>query len=245
MYLSPVYRVNVTAKYIETLLYICRGSCLVKKAYSNSYYEWNIPTLTPKPTATLHRARLYFSTQLGNYVKFNLHAISLAPVPTPLAGCNGIQHVAQPKSRRVQLFAKDFTRIISNCYVYRYMNIYVSPDASLSRTLVIKCWPPTIIHHWIFYQLYLCDYVFAKMQLMSTKYLFGVWKCFLISRIYIDDMYIYIWAHVEWWVEHRHGWLIKHGQYLDGWPPMNTKCLVPLPFPPDLILWSTKNRSHG
>ena len=26
---------------------------------------------------------------------------------------------------------------------------------------------------------------------------------------------------------------------------MNTKCLVPLTFLPDLILWSTENRSHG
>ena len=37
----------------------------------------------------------------------------------------------------------------------------------------------------------------------------------------------------------------ERGQYLDGCPMMNTKCLVPLPFLPDLILWSTENRSHG
>ena len=37
----------------------------------------------------------------------------------------------------------------------------------------------------------------------------------------------------------------ERGQYLDGCPAMNTKCLVPLPFLPDLILWSTENRSHG
>ena len=35
------------------------------------------------------------------------------------------------------------------------------------------------------------------------------------------------------------------GQYLDGCPVWNTKCLVPLPFLPDLILWSTENCSHG
>ena len=37
----------------------------------------------------------------------------------------------------------------------------------------------------------------------------------------------------------------EQGQYLDGCPAVNTKCLVPLPFLPDLILWSTENRSHG
>ena len=37
----------------------------------------------------------------------------------------------------------------------------------------------------------------------------------------------------------------ERGQYLDGSPAMNTKCWVPLPFLPDLILWSTENRSHG
>ena len=37
----------------------------------------------------------------------------------------------------------------------------------------------------------------------------------------------------------------ERGQYLDGCPAMNTKCLVPLPFLPDLLLWSTENRSHG
>ena len=37
----------------------------------------------------------------------------------------------------------------------------------------------------------------------------------------------------------------ERGQYLDGCPAMNTKCLVPLPFLPDLILWSTENLSHG
>ena len=37
----------------------------------------------------------------------------------------------------------------------------------------------------------------------------------------------------------------ERGQYLDGCPAMNTKCLVPLPFLPDLILWSTENRYHG
>ena len=37
----------------------------------------------------------------------------------------------------------------------------------------------------------------------------------------------------------------ERGQYLDGCPAMNTKCLVPLPFLPDLIPWSTENRSHG
>ena len=43
------------------------------------------------------------------------------------------------------------------------------------------------------------------------------------------------------------GWLStsERGQYLEGWPAMNTKCLVPLPFLPVLKLWSTKNRSHG
>ena len=43
------------------------------------------------------------------------------------------------------------------------------------------------------------------------------------------------------------GWLSasERGHDLDGWPAMNTKCLVPLPFLPDLILWSTENRSHG
>ena len=43
------------------------------------------------------------------------------------------------------------------------------------------------------------------------------------------------------------GWLSpsEQGQYLEGWPAMNTKCLVPLPFLPDLILWSTENLSHG
>ena len=57
-----------------------------------------------------------------------------------------------------------------------------------------------------------------------------------------------IWAQMERWLKHRHGWLINHqwaGQYLDGWPAMNTKCLVPLQFLPDLILWSIENRSHG
>ena len=37
----------------------------------------------------------------------------------------------------------------------------------------------------------------------------------------------------------------ERGQYLDGCPAMNTKCLVSLPFLPDLILWSTENRFHG
>ena len=43
------------------------------------------------------------------------------------------------------------------------------------------------------------------------------------------------------------GWLStsERGQDLEGWPAMNTKCLVPLPFLPDLILWSTDNLSHG
>ena len=43
------------------------------------------------------------------------------------------------------------------------------------------------------------------------------------------------------------GWLSasERGHDLEGWPAMNTKCLVPLPFLPDLILWSTENRSHG
>ena len=43
------------------------------------------------------------------------------------------------------------------------------------------------------------------------------------------------------------GWLSasEQGHDLDGWPAMNTKCLVPFPFLPDLILWSTENRSHG
>ena len=43
------------------------------------------------------------------------------------------------------------------------------------------------------------------------------------------------------------GWLStsERGQYLDGWPAMNTKCLVPIPLLPDLILWSTENCSHG
>ena len=35
------------------------------------------------------------------------------------------------------------------------------------------------------------------------------------------------------------------GLCLERWPAMNTKCLVPLPFLPDLILWSTENCSHG
>ena len=37
----------------------------------------------------------------------------------------------------------------------------------------------------------------------------------------------------------------ERGQSLDGCPAMNTKCLVPLPFLPDLKLWSTENHSHG
>ena len=37
----------------------------------------------------------------------------------------------------------------------------------------------------------------------------------------------------------------ERGQYLEGWPAMNTKCLVPLPCLPGLILWSTENHSHG
>ena len=43
------------------------------------------------------------------------------------------------------------------------------------------------------------------------------------------------------------GWLStsERGQYLVGWPAMNTKCMVPLPFLPDLILCSAENRSHG
>ena len=43
------------------------------------------------------------------------------------------------------------------------------------------------------------------------------------------------------------GWLSpsEQGQYLERWPAMNTKCLVPLPFLPDLILWSTENLSPG
>ena len=43
------------------------------------------------------------------------------------------------------------------------------------------------------------------------------------------------------------GWLSpsEQGQYLEGWPAMNTKRLVPLPFLPILILWSTENLSHG
>ena len=43
------------------------------------------------------------------------------------------------------------------------------------------------------------------------------------------------------------GWLStsERGQYLEGWPAMNTKCVVQLPFLPDLILWSTENRSYS
>ena len=41
------------------------------------------------------------------------------------------------------------------------------------------------------------------------------------------------------------GWLSasEWGQYLEVWNAMNTKCLVTLPFQPDLILWSID--SHG
>ena len=37
------------------------------------------------------------------------------------------------------------------------------------------------------------------------------------------------------------GWLSasERGHDLEGWPAMNTKCLVPLPFLPDLILWES------
>ena len=43
------------------------------------------------------------------------------------------------------------------------------------------------------------------------------------------------------------GWLNtnERGQNLERWPAINTKCVVPLLFLPDLILWSTENRSHG
>ena len=37
----------------------------------------------------------------------------------------------------------------------------------------------------------------------------------------------------------------ERGQYLEGCPAMNTKCLVPVRFLPDLILWSFENCSHG
>ena len=37
----------------------------------------------------------------------------------------------------------------------------------------------------------------------------------------------------------------EQDQYLDGCTAINTKCLVPLPFLPDLMLWSTENRSNG
>ena len=53
-----------------------------------------------------------------------------------------------------------------------------------------------------------------------------------------------MWTQVEWWLEHRHGWLVKH-RYLESFLAMNTKCLVPLQFLLDLILWSTENHSHG
>ena len=62
-----------------------------------------------------------------------------------------------------------------------------------------------------------------------------------------SDIYIY---ELKWsggWSTGTVDWLSasERGQYLDGCPAMNTKCLVPLPFLPDLILWSTGNRSHG
>ena len=60
----------------------------------------------------------------------------------------------------------------------------------------------------------------------------------------------YVWADMElrWsggWSTGTVGWLSEWGRYLKGWPAMNTKCLVPLPFLPDLILWSSEKRSHG
>ena len=46
---------------------------------------------------------------------------------------------------------------------------------------------------------------------------------------------------MEWWLEHRHGWLVKR-QWVGSVPGrvtrINTKCLAPLPFWPDLILWA-------
>ena len=67
------------------------------------------------------------------------------------------------------------------------------------------------------------------------------------THIYI---YIYIYSELKWsggWNTGTVNWLSasERDQYLDGCPAMNTKCLVPLPFLPDLILWSTENRSHG
>ena len=61
---------------------------------------------------------------------------------------------------------------------------------------------------------------------------------------------IYVYNELKWsggWNTGMVDWLSasERGQYLDGCPAMNTKYLVPLPFLPDLIFWSTENRSHG
>ena len=62
--------------------------------------------------------------------------------------------------------------------------------------------------------------------------------------------YTYIHSGLKWsggWGTGTVDWLSasERGQYLDGCPAMNTKCLVPLPFLPDLIFWSPENCSHG
>ena len=74
-------------------------------------------------------------------------------------------------------------------------------------------------------------------------------KLFTMPRDTIDNRllaYMYIKTSLSIlrrciWIRSEHTAL----HYSDGCPAMNTKCLVPLPFLPDLILWSTENRSHG
>ena len=71
----------------------------------------------------------------------------------------------------------------------------------------------------------------------------------VIVHIYTTEC-IYVSSELKWsggWSTGTVGWLSpsEQGQYLEGRPAMNTKCLVPLPFLPDLIIWSTENLSHG
>ena len=90
--------------------------------------------------------------------------------------------------------------------------------------------------------------IFHSKQMLDfyTNHVF-VWHI-LIRRI--SEYFWWRNCELKWsggWSTGTVGWLSasERGHDLEGWPAMNTKCLVPLPFLPDLILWSSENRSHG
>ena len=86
------------------------------------------------------------------------------------------------------------------------------------------------------------SYLMEKSVIILLQKL--IWKYILVTKHHLKSI------EFKWsggWSTGMVGWLnaSEWDQYLEGWPAMNTKCLVPLPCLTDLILWSTENRSHG